>query len=64
MFACICAAVDEGEIIAAVDQGADTVYAVGCVTRAGTGCGSCIDRIQDLVDWRCGTCPLTVAQVA
>jgi bacterioferritin-associated ferredoxin len=64
VFACICAAVDESEIIAAVDQGADTVYAVGCVTRAGTGCGSCVDRIQDLVDWRCGTCPLAVAQVA
>ena len=29
MFACICAAVDEREILAAVDDGADTVSAVG-----------------------------------
>jgi NAD(P)H-nitrite reductase large subunit len=64
VFACICAAVDEGEILDAVDQGADTVFAVGCATRAGTSCGSCVDRIQDLIEWRCGTCPLGAQQVA
>jgi bacterioferritin-associated ferredoxin len=64
MYACICAAVDEGEIFAAVDAGADTISAVSQVTRAGTGCGSCHDRIEDLIEIRCGACPLAGQRVA
>jgi bacterioferritin-associated ferredoxin len=64
MFACICAAVDEAEILAAVDGGAHTVFAVGCATRAGTGCGTCHERIEDLIEERCGACPLVGLQVA
>jgi bacterioferritin-associated ferredoxin len=50
VYACICAAVDEGEVLAAVD--------------AGTGCGGCHDRIEDLIDLRCGACPLAGQRVA
>jgi NAD(P)H-nitrite reductase large subunit len=64
VFACICAAVDEQDILAAVDQGADSIMAVASVTRAGTGCGSCHDHIEDLIELRCGACPLAGAQVA
>jgi bacterioferritin-associated ferredoxin len=64
VFACICAAVDEGEVLAAVDAGADTISAVGQLTRAGTGCGSCHDRIEDLIELRCGPCPLAGQRVA
>jgi bacterioferritin-associated ferredoxin len=58
MFACICAAVEEREILAAVDMGADSLYAVSQATHAGTGCGTCHDRIEDLIEARCGACPL------
>ena len=58
VFACICHAVTEDEVTAAVGMGAATVEAVGSVTGAGTGCGSCQDRIEDLIGERCRACPL------
>ncbi len=64
MFACICHAVSDDEIADAVDRGADTVTAVGCSTRAGTGCGMCHDHIEDIIEQRCGSCPLAELQVA
>jgi bacterioferritin-associated ferredoxin len=64
MYACICAAVEERDIHAAVDQGADTVFAVSCATRAGTGCGSCLDRIEDIIEARTGICPRLTQLVA
>jgi bacterioferritin-associated ferredoxin len=56
MFACICHAVEEREIFAAIDDGADSVTAVGIATHAGTGCGTCHDRIEDMIELRCGSC--------
>jgi bacterioferritin-associated ferredoxin len=57
--------VSDDEIVRAVDAGADSVHAVGHHTRAGTGCGMCHDRIEDLIEMRCGACPLAaVRQVA
>lgn len=64
MFACICHAVTEHEIRTAVDDGAGSVPEVGYATGAGTGCGSCHERIEDLIEERCGVCPLATARVA
>jgi bacterioferritin-associated ferredoxin len=64
MYACICAAVDESQVLDAIDDGADTVQAVGHATSAGTGCGSCHERIEDLIESRCGVCPLAARLVA
>jgi NAD(P)H-nitrite reductase large subunit len=57
MYACICAGVDEGTVLAAVDEGAESVRAIGRATRAGTGCGGCHKRIERLIERQCGICP-------
>ena len=64
VFACICNAVTYDQVISAIDLGADSVEAVGDVTRAGTCCGSCADHIEDLIAERCLTCPLAKLQAA
>jgi bacterioferritin-associated ferredoxin len=64
MFTCICHAVTEREIIEVVDSGADTVDAVAYATGASTGCGTCHDRIEELIEERCGACPLVGLRVA
>jgi bacterioferritin-associated ferredoxin len=46
MFVCICAAVPDSEIRSCVARGASTVEEVGDACGAGTGCGSCHDRID------------------
>lgn len=58
MFACICHAVSDHQIADAVDGGAVTVEQVGAATRAGTSCSVCHDALEDLIDARCGACPL------
>ncbi|MET0740710.1 MAG: (2Fe-2S)-binding protein [Candidatus Nanopelagicales bacterium] len=58
MFACICHAVTEAAVVEAVDAGADSLEAISEVTFAGAGCGMCHDRIEDIVEERCGACPL------
>jgi bacterioferritin-associated ferredoxin len=58
VFACICHAVTDDEVAAAVGMGATTVEAVGKATDAGTGCGSCQDHLEDLIGEYCGTCPM------
>lgn len=50
MYVCLCHAVTEDEILDAVDGGAHTEQAVGGTTYAGTGCGSCVERISELLD--------------
>lgn len=47
---CGCYKVTEEEIIDAIKNGADTVEKVGAVTKAGTGCGGCKDRIQEIIN--------------
>ena len=49
MFACICRAVTSDEVSTAVDNGAATVEAVSIATGAGTGCGTCQDRIETMI---------------
>jgi len=58
VFACICHAVTDDEVAIAVGMGAATVEAVGSVTGAGTGCGSCQNHIKDLIGEHCRACPM------
>jgi bacterioferritin-associated ferredoxin len=60
VFACICHAVTDDEVAVAVDMGAATVEAVGTVTGAGTGCGSCRSHLEDLIVER--ACPMVRQQ--
>jgi bacterioferritin-associated ferredoxin len=64
VFACICHAVTDDEVVAAIDSGATTLDAVASATYASTGCGGCQDHIEDLIDERCQACPLAALQVA
>ena len=64
MFACICRAVTSDEVRVAIDEGAATVEAVAQATGAGTGCGTCRDRIGGMIGERgqqCRVPPLRVA---
>jgi len=45
MYVCICAAVTDDEVRASIRDGARTVDDVGDACGAGTGCGTCHDRI-------------------
>jgi bacterioferritin-associated ferredoxin len=53
MYACICERVRESDVRFAIRCGARTEEAVGAACGAGTGCGSCLDRICDLIDEEC-----------
>ena len=50
MYVCICARVRECDLRTAIQCGARTEESVGAVCGAGTGCGSCLDRIEDLIE--------------
>jgi bacterioferritin-associated ferredoxin len=50
MYVCICARVRECEVRAAIRDGARCEESVGDACGAGTGCGTCLDRIYDLID--------------
>jgi bacterioferritin-associated ferredoxin len=63
VFACICCAVSVDEVNSAIDAGADTVDAVSHATDAGTGCGTCHERLKGLIEDRVG-CPLAALRVA
>lgn len=47
---CMCFGITEEAIRNAIKNGAKTVEAVGEATQAGTGCGGCVDRIQEIID--------------
>jgi bacterioferritin-associated ferredoxin len=50
MYVCICMRVREGELRAAIERGARSEETVGDACGAGTACGTCLDRICDLID--------------
>jgi len=50
VYVCLCHAVTEGEVLEAVAAGAHTEDAVAELTAAGTGCGSCLGHVADLLD--------------
>ena len=49
MYACVCHAVTEQEVREHVAEGAWSAGEVGDICGAGTGCGSCLDRLDDIV---------------
>ena len=50
MFVCICSRVRERDVRHAIRCGAHSEESVGDACGAGTGCGSCLDRICELID--------------
>ena len=54
MFVCVCHRVRDCELRAAVRRGARTVESVGDACGAGTGCGGCLERIDELVEQETG----------
>jgi bacterioferritin-associated ferredoxin len=49
MYVCICHGVTERELREAIADGARTEEAVGVRCGAGTSCGTCLERICDLL---------------
>ena len=49
MIVCICARVAECELRTVVRAGARTEDAVGGACGAGSHCGTCLDRIEDII---------------
>jgi bacterioferritin-associated ferredoxin len=54
---CICRAVTEREIDAAVRAGARSVDAVAACCGAGTDCGACREAIAERIEDSCAACP-------
>jgi bacterioferritin-associated ferredoxin len=50
VFVCICARVRECEVRTAIQLGAQCEESVGEACGAGTNCGSCLDRICDMIE--------------
>jgi len=50
VYVCICERVREGEVRDAIRCGARTEESVGAACGAGLSCGTCLDRICDLID--------------
>jgi len=61
MYVCVCNAVTDREVGAAIDAGADTREAVTRACGAGGDCGACHAMIEDMVEARaeggCARCP-------
>ncbi|TQS41551.1 (2Fe-2S)-binding protein [Cryptosporangium phraense] len=49
MYVCICTRVRESEIRTAISAGACDEFDVADACGAGTGCGSCVERIRGLL---------------
>jgi bacterioferritin-associated ferredoxin len=52
VYVCICSAVTDSQVRACIVAGADTVERIGEHCEAGTGCGSCLAVLDDLLDER------------
>jgi bacterioferritin-associated ferredoxin len=50
MYVCVCRAVTEESVRAAIDAGARTVEAVTTECCAGEDCGACHDQIEDMIE--------------
>ncbi|MDN5917443.1 MAG: (2Fe-2S)-binding protein [Pseudonocardia sp.] len=49
LFACICAAATESEVRHCVRSGARSVEEIGDACGAGTGCGSCLNKLDGML---------------
>ena len=47
---CNCNRVSEEAVVKAIEAGSDTIEMLRRTTRAGTGCGSCVGRLTELLD--------------
>lgn len=56
MFVCICNAVTEEDILGAVDAGARCTRSACEATQAASNCGSCLDRVENLVEGALSAC--------
>jgi bacterioferritin-associated ferredoxin len=54
MYVCVCRAVTDQEVTAAIDAGADTVEAVTSACCAGEDCGACHETIEEMIELRWG----------
>lgn len=61
MFVCICRGVTEDEVNGYLDDGADSVDAIGDRCGAGEGCGTCLDRLGQMVCAHASSCALMKA---
>ena len=52
MYVCVCRAVTDRQVAAAIDAGAHTLDAVKHVCRAGGDCGACHGMIEDMLEDR------------
>ena len=57
MVLCICRAITDREIDAAVSAGARSVDAVSACCGAGTDCGACREAIEARIEDSCAACP-------
>jgi len=55
MYVCVCRAVTEENVKAAIDAGADTVEAVTGACCAGDDCGTCHEAIEQMIERRWGS---------
>ncbi len=55
MYVCVCRAVTEDKVKAAIDAGARSVEEVTGACCAGDDCGSCHGMIEDLIEKRWGS---------
>jgi bacterioferritin-associated ferredoxin len=49
MYACICTAVTTAQVQACISDGAHTVEEIGDHCGAGTGCGTCVERLDHIL---------------
>ena len=57
MFVCVCKAVTDKEVAAAIDGGAQTREEVTRACKAGGDCGACHGDIEHMIEERCGASP-------
>ena len=55
MYVCVCRAVKDETVKAAIDAGARSVDAVTAACCAGDDCGACHGMIEDLIEERWGS---------
>jgi bacterioferritin-associated ferredoxin len=64
VYACICHAVTDREVVERVHAGADTVDSVADACQAGSGCGTCHEHLEQLIDQHRTARPCVLAALA
>jgi bacterioferritin-associated ferredoxin len=66
MYVCVCRAVTDKEVKAAIEAGADTVQAVTKACCAGEDCGACHGVIEDMIEdrWEAKRLPIVRGRAA